>query len=59
VTPKQKDAAITILVQCLEEAQKAMAQVFNDPENPKNGQVVGMVFNDNKDMLRLIKKKLG
>jgi len=58
LTLKQANAAVNLLIGCLEDSQRIMSLVFNDPENPRNGKIVGPVWVNNQNTLRIIKSKL-
>ena len=59
LSEKQWSAAVTLLMDCLSRTQTQVALVMNDPANPAHHVTAVTQFDDNANMLRFIKKRIG
>lgn len=52
-------AAVDLLVDCLQRSQTLVAQVLNDPENPKHHGDTKVQFDVNNMIVSTVKKRIG
>lgn len=58
LTLKQATAAVNLLMGCLDAAQTTLAQIINDPGNPRNVNMAIHVFRENQIIHKIVKDKL-
>lgn len=59
LTPIQWQAAVELLLDCVDSSQIQLIQVLNDPTNPQHHKDAVKQFDYNKMIVETIKKKIG
>jgi hypothetical protein len=58
LTSKQAVSGIHVLLECLAVTQTLLAQIVNDPENPRNGHAAAAMLRENAEIMDIVKGRL-